>query len=69
MDLDLDTLVAGDDDDAKQNIVDLAGGIEGLRALDAGPLSNAAEVESLTPLLVNLAIHNDGMHDVGVKFE
>jgi NADPH-dependent F420 reductase len=69
VDLDLDTLVVGDDGDAKQNVVDLAAGIEGLRALDAGPLANAAEVESLTPLLVNLAIHNDGLHDVGVKFE
>jgi hypothetical protein len=26
-------------------------------------------VESLTPLLINLAIHNDGLHDVGVTFE
>ena len=69
VELDLDTLVVGDDEDAKQNITDLANALEGLRALDAGPLSNAAEVESLTPLLVNLAIHNEGMHDVGVKFE
>ena len=28
----------------------------------------AAEVESLTPLLVNLAINNEGLHDVAVKF-
>ncbi|WP_336035288.1 NADPH-dependent F420 reductase [Halobacterium yunchengense] len=69
VELSLDTLVVGDDDDAKRNVADLAAGIEGLRALDAGPLANAAEVESLTPLLVNLAIHNDGMHDVGVRFE
>jgi NADPH-dependent F420 reductase len=69
VELDQDTLVVGDDDDAKQNVQDLAEGIEGLRALDAGQLANAAEVESLTPLLVNLAIHNEGMHDVGVTFE
>ncbi|MFB6072881.1 MAG: NADPH-dependent F420 reductase [Halobacterium sp.] len=69
VELDLDTLVVGDDGDAKQNVMDLAAGIEGLRALDAGPLANAAEVESLTPLLINLAIHNDGLHDVGVRFE
>jgi len=69
VELDLDTLVVGNDGDAKRNVADLAAGIEGLRALDAGPLANAAEVESLTPLLVNLAIHNDGLHDVGVRFE
>ncbi|MFC3478099.1 NADPH-dependent F420 reductase [Halobacterium litoreum] len=69
VELDLDTLVVGDDGDAKENVKDLAAGIEGLRALDAGPLANAAEVESLTPLLINLAIHNDGLHDVGVRFE
>ncbi|AHG02718.1 NADPH-dependent F420 reductase [Halobacterium sp. DL1] len=69
VELDLDTLVVGDDGDAKRNVADLASGIEGLRALDAGPLANAAEVESLTPLLINLAINNEGLHDVGVKFE
>jgi NADPH-dependent F420 reductase len=69
VELSLDTLVVGDDEDAKRNVAALAEGIEGLRALDAGPLANAAEVESLTPLLINLAIHNDGLHDVGVTFE
>ena len=69
VELDLDTLVVGDDEDAKRNVAALAGGIEGLRALDAGPLENAAEVESLTPLLINLAINNEGLHDVGVTFE
>lgn len=69
VELALDTLVVGDDEDEKLNVVDLAEGIEGLRALDAGPLANAAEVESLTPLLINLAMHNDGLHDVGVTFE
>jgi NADPH-dependent F420 reductase len=66
--LDVDTLVVGDDDDAKATVRQLAEGIEGLRALDAGPLANAPVVESLTPLLINLAIHNEGLHDVGVTF-
>jgi NADPH-dependent F420 reductase len=66
--LDVDTLVVGDDDDAKATVRQLAEGIEGLRALDVGPVANAAEVESLTPLLINLAIHNEGLHDVGVTF-
>jgi len=43
--------------------------IDGLRALKAGPLANAAEVESLTPLLINIAQQNDGLHDLGVQFK
>lgn len=68
-DLGIDTLVLGDDDDAKATVADLAEGIDGLRALDAGPLANAAEVESITPLLINVAQNNDGLHDLGVRFE
>jgi predicted dinucleotide-binding enzyme len=41
----------------------------GLRALDAGGIANAAEVEALTPLLINVAMNNDGMHDLGVRFD
>ena len=67
-DLDWDTIVVGDDTDAKDTVSELAEGIEGLRALDGGPLANAAEVEGLTPLLINVARHNDGLHDLGVQF-
>ena len=66
--LDWDTLLVGDDDDAKDIVADLAEGIEGLRAVDAGGLANAAEVESVTPLLINIARENEGLHDLGVKF-
>ncbi|NHN57530.1 MULTISPECIES: NADPH-dependent F420 reductase [Halorussus] len=69
VELDLDTLVVGDDGDAVETVVQLADQIEGLRALKAGGAANAAEVESLTPLLINLARENEGLHDVGVKFE
>ena len=65
---DWDTLLVGDDGDAKGVVADLAEGIEGLRAVDAGGLANAAEVESVTPLLINVARENDGLHDLGVKF-
>ena len=65
---DLDTLVVGDDADAKKLVRDLSNEIEGLRALDAGPLANATEVESVTPLVINIAKYNDDMHDVGVKW-
>lgn len=66
---DWDTLVFGDDPDAKDIVARLAEDIGGLRALDAGGLANAGEVEALTPLLINVAANNDGMHDLGVKFD
>lgn len=66
--LGLDTLVLGDDADAKGVVSRLAEDIEGLRVLDAGGLANAAEVESVTPLLVNVAMNNEEMHDLGVQF-
>jgi len=66
--LDVDTLVVADDDAVRQRVVDLANELDGIRALAAGPLSNAAEVESVTPLVINIARYNDDMHDVGVRF-
>lgn len=68
IELDLDTLVVGDDGDAKGTVTMLAESIDGIRVLDAGPIANAAEVESITPLVINIAKHNEGMHDVGVRF-
>ena len=67
--IDADTLVVGDSEEAKTTVADLAKGIDGLRALDAGPIANAAPVESLTPLLINLAQYNYELSDVGVRFE
>ena len=69
VDLGIDTLVVADDDSARETVTDLAESIEGLRALDAGSIANAAEVESLTPLLINLAMNNAGLHDLGVRFD
>jgi hypothetical protein len=66
--LDWDVPVVGDDEDAKDTVMAVTDGVEGLRPLDAGPLGNAAEVESLTPLLINLAANNEGLHDLGAKF-
>ena len=63
-----DTLVVGDDEDAKERVRRLAGDIKGLRALDAGPLAAAPEIEGLTPLLINVAGHNGDLHDLGVRF-
>ena len=68
-DLGIDTLVVGDDEGAKTTVSALAEEIEGLRALDAGPVANAAEIESVTPLLINVAMHNSGLHDLGIRFD
>ncbi|MFB6205608.1 MAG: NADPH-dependent F420 reductase [Haloglomus sp.] len=65
---DWDTVVVGDDEDAKQTVMDVAEGIHGLRALDGGAIANASEVEAITPLLVNLASENEGLHSLGVTF-
>ena len=67
-DLGIDTLVFGDDGDAVSLVVQLAEEIDGLRALRVGGLGAAPEVESLTPLLVNVAQQNDDLHDLGVRF-
>ncbi|MFC6615346.1 NADPH-dependent F420 reductase [Halopenitus salinus] len=68
-DLGIDTLILGDDPDAKDIVSMLAEAIDGLRALDAGSIDNAAEVESLTPLLVNVAMHNERLSELGVRFQ
>ncbi|GAD52806.1 NADPH-dependent F420 reductase [Halarchaeum acidiphilum MH1-52-1] len=68
VEFDLDTLVVGDDEDARDLVADLGTEIDGLRVLDAGPAANAAEAESVTPLLINIAMNNDDMHDVGVRY-
>jgi len=64
-----DTVVVGDDGDAKRTVMDIAEGIEGLRALDGGGIANAGEVEAVTPLLVNLASENEGLHGLGIRFQ
>ena len=66
--LDWDVPVVADDNEAKKTITALVAEIEGLRPLDAGGISNASEVEAVTPLLINVAANNTDMHDLGVKF-
>ncbi|MFC4248378.1 NADPH-dependent F420 reductase [Natribaculum luteum] len=68
-DLGFDVIVTGDDADAKATVTALVEEIDGLRALDGGALANSAEVEAMTPLLINLAVENDGLHDLGVSFQ
>ena len=49
-----DVAVCADDDGARRETIALADSIDGLRAVDAGPLANSRYVEELTALLVNL---------------
>lgn len=59
--------VCSDDADAKREVMAMVNRISRLRAFDAGPLSVSCLVESLTPLLLNIARYNK-MHDVGIQF-
>lgn len=63
-----DVIVTGPDSEAKSLVIELVEEIQGLRALDGGPLANSAEVEAITPLLINLAMNNSKLHDLGVHF-
>jgi 8-hydroxy-5-deazaflavin:NADPH oxidoreductase len=51
---DEDTLVCGDDDDAKQVALELARHVLAGRAIDAGPLSVARALEGMTAALLNI---------------
>ncbi len=47
-----DVLMCGDDEEAKTEVAQLVEAIDGMRAIDAGPLANAVAVEALTPVLL-----------------
>ena len=59
--------VCGDDETAKKQVMEIANRISKLHAFDAGPLAASHLVESLTPLLLNIARYNK-MKDVGIQF-
>jgi NADPH-dependent F420 reductase len=65
--LDYSVAVCGDDQKAKETVMNLVNEVSQLRAFDAGPLAVASIVESITPLLLNIARFN-GMKDVGIRF-
>jgi hypothetical protein len=52
--LEADVLVCADDQEAKGRVMALAEKIEGVRALDGGPLANSRYLEEFTVLLLNL---------------
>ena len=51
---DEDALICGDDPEAKELALQLAGKLVAGRALDAGPLASARALEGLTAVIVNL---------------
>jgi NADPH-dependent F420 reductase len=59
--------VCGDDAGAKRQVMEIVNRVSKLQAFDAGPLAVSAMVESLTPLLLNIARYNR-MRDVGIQF-
>ncbi len=65
--LGFDVIVCADDEDAKKTVMKLAEQLGDVRALDGGSLEEASLIESLTPLLINLAIRNK-MKPLSIKF-
>ena len=55
---DEDVLVCGDDKESKATVAALVEAIEGLRAVDAGPLDQSRIAESLTALMIGINIRN-----------
>ncbi len=51
---DEDTLVCGDDADAKALVLELAGRVTNGRSIDAGPLASARSLEGMTAVIVNV---------------
>ncbi|WOF16234.1 NADPH-dependent F420 reductase [Methanoplanus sp. FWC-SCC4] len=65
--LDYSVAVCSDDAEAKKIVMDLVNEVSKLKAFDAGPLAVSSIVESVTPLVLNIARYNK-LKDVGIKF-
>ncbi|MGH9785884.1 MAG: NADPH-dependent F420 reductase [Terriglobia bacterium] len=69
--LDCDILVCGDDEPAKQTLFPLIQLIDGLRAVDAGPLEMARITEAMTALLISVnrryRVHHSGIRITGIS--
>lgn len=64
--LDMDVFICGDNEEANNVVSDLVKDIPGLNPMLAGPLEVSCMVESITPLLVNLAKFTKKKH-LGIK--
>jgi 8-hydroxy-5-deazaflavin:NADPH oxidoreductase len=56
--LDEDVLMCGDNGEDKQKVAELIERIEGLRAVDCGPLEMARIVEQFTPLIISINVRH-----------
>jgi 8-hydroxy-5-deazaflavin:NADPH oxidoreductase len=56
--LDEDVLVCGDRKADKAKVIELVDKLEGLRAVDCGPLEMARIIEQFTPLLISINVRN-----------
>lgn len=65
--LDYSVVVCGDDKESKNAVKDLVSTVSKLQPLDGGPLKTSGIIESITPLVITLAMNN-GLKDVGVYF-
>jgi NADPH-dependent F420 reductase len=69
--VDCDTLLCGDNAEAKAVVSELAALIPGVRAVDAGPLDNARLIESAAALLISLnlrhKVRNSGLRITGLE--
>lgn len=63
--VDSDVLVCGDDDAAKQEVIELVAAA-GMRGVDAGKLANAVALESFTPVLLSIN-KNHGVKGAGIR--
>lgn len=52
--LDVDVFLTSNDDDAKNELKEILGRINGLRVLDAGPIAFSRTTEQMTALVINL---------------
>ncbi|UCH58035.1 MAG: NADPH-dependent F420 reductase [Candidatus Bathyarchaeota archaeon] len=64
--LNIDVLIAGNDELSINIVSRLVRDIPNLRPLRVGPLENSKWIESFTPLLINAAILN-GLHDPSIR--
>ena len=65
-DLDYDIAVSGNCTYSKNVVFELVKEIPNMRPLDVGPIDASAMIESLTPLLINIAARNK-LKDLGIK--
>lgn len=66
-DLDYDIAISGNCTYSKDVVFDLVREIPNMRPFDVGPIDASAMIESLTPLLINIAARNK-LKDLGIRF-